>query len=487
MWLILNCGNPVTQHTVLCASCHATVPDEPYCGQCDQTVLLHGKYTLLKKIGAGSFGTTYLARHTPDGILVAIKEMFIRNADSLKVIELFEREARILEDLNHAGIPRYFEDFIHEDGRNTAFYLVQEFIDGEPLSAQQRLRTLEDVLKICLQVLDILIYLHGFSPPVIHRDIKPANIMRRPDGTVVLIDFGSVRAALDTTGGSTVAGTFGYMAPEQFMGRALPQTDVYAVAATAIALLSGRDPQELLTEDRVLDLSPLNLSPQALNLFQTMLANRPENRPTAAEAIERISAVLRGDAMVTRPSSDVASFPDFVNLPAPRPLPDVIQHRLQSQSALGQMLGITLLTIPAGLGGMVFLFVVIGMPFDVIELVVTSFFGTTFTALGITAIILARRKRKWNTRALTQGTPTFGTVLEIHESVNRNRIKTVFVSYNYEWEGTNHKGVGQFEGQHSLGTGSSVAIMVVPEAPKRSFMLPPDLRQLQSTESRISF
>ena len=75
----------------------------------------------------------------------------------------------------------------------------------------------------------------GASPPVIHRDLKPGNVIRRPDGSFAFVDFGAVRDKLRPEGGSTVVGTFGYMAPEQFQGRALPASDVYAVGATALA------------------------------------------------------------------------------------------------------------------------------------------------------------------------------------------------------------------------------------------------------------
>src|SRR6185295_6373321 len=92
---------------------------------------------------------------------------------------------------------------------------------------------------------EVLDYLHGRVPPVIHRDIKPSNVIRRPDGSFALVDFGSVRDSLKPEGGSTVVGTFGYMAPEQFQGRALPASDVYGVGATLIALVSGLEPEDL--------------------------------------------------------------------------------------------------------------------------------------------------------------------------------------------------------------------------------------------------
>jgi hypothetical protein len=97
----------------------------------------------------------------------------------------------------------------------------------------------------------IVEYLHSLSSPVIHRDIKAGNVMRRrSDGALVLIDFGAVQDHRRDTmvGGSTVAGTYGYMAPEQFSGRALPSTDIYSIGVLAIALLTRERPERLLDE-----------------------------------------------------------------------------------------------------------------------------------------------------------------------------------------------------------------------------------------------
>ena len=117
----------------------------------------------------------------------------------------------------------------------------------EPGGAAQARATLaeEDVVRLLRDAADVLDYLHGRTPPVIHRDLKPGNVLRRPDGSFAFVDFGAVRDKLRPEGGSTVVGTFGYMAPEQFQGRALPASDVYAIGATAVAMLTGREPEDL--------------------------------------------------------------------------------------------------------------------------------------------------------------------------------------------------------------------------------------------------
>src|SRR5690606_14302015 len=139
---------------------------------------------------------------------------------------LFERETRVLKNLRHPCIPRYIASFESEPG---VFNLVMERKPGASLRAiATRVhftdRELRDVLG---RVLDILEHLHGRTPPVIHRDIKPANMVRDAKGNIALVDFGGVRDALRENGGSTVIGTFGYMAPEQLHGQATPATDIY--------------------------------------------------------------------------------------------------------------------------------------------------------------------------------------------------------------------------------------------------------------------
>ncbi|WP_438035081.1 serine/threonine-protein kinase [Sorangium sp. So ce204] len=166
-----------------------------------------------------------------------------------KALDLFEREARGLASLTHPSIPRYIDYLKLEGAQGTCFYLMQELAPGRPLSAWVKDGWRADEAEastIARHVLRTLLYLQGFSQPIVHRDIKPQNLLRDEDGSVYLVDFGAVGEARDTTsGGSTVVGTYGYMAPEQFRGRAAPGSDLYGLGATLLHVLSGRDPADL--------------------------------------------------------------------------------------------------------------------------------------------------------------------------------------------------------------------------------------------------
>jgi serine/threonine protein kinase len=215
--------------------------------------VVNQRYRILGILGEGGTGITYSAQDQNTNQKVAIKTLSLRQAEDWKTVELFEREAKTLEQLQHPNIPKYLNYFVVEDERDRFFYLVQELAEGKSLFrwVQEDWRCTEkEVKEIAVQVLNILEYLHSFSSPVIHRDIKPQNLIRRTDGQLFLVDFGAVGSTYHNTfmRGSTMVGTFGYMAPEQFRGQALPATDFYGLGATLLFLLTRRSPAELPTQ-----------------------------------------------------------------------------------------------------------------------------------------------------------------------------------------------------------------------------------------------
>lgn len=225
------------------------------------TTLLNNRYQVIQVIGAGGFGETFLAEdtHMPSRRRCVIKQLKpITNNDpqTYQIIqERFKREAATLEYLGEScnQIPKLYAYF----SENGQFYLVQEWIHGQTLTKIVEAKGFESetvVREILLSLLPVLDYVH--SKGIIHRDIKPENIIiRSVDGKPVLIDFGAVKETLRsvvTSPGyptrSLVIGTPGYMPSEQAVGRPVYATDIYSLGLTAIYLLTGKHPQELLTD-----------------------------------------------------------------------------------------------------------------------------------------------------------------------------------------------------------------------------------------------
>ncbi|NET58369.1 MAG: protein kinase [Symploca sp. SIO2E6] len=224
-------------------------PGNLFCLHCGEPLVeikqVIRQYHVLRTLGQGGMGTTYLAWDKAKSIegcpsLLVLKEMNADMAQIAKARELFEREARTLKALNHQGIPQYY-DFFVEGGKK---YLAMEIVHGQDL--EQRVLetgpvTLQQAIEWMIQTCDILDYIHSCNPPLIHRDIKPANLMvRHRDNKIVVLDFGAVKE-IGTAPGTRI-GAEGYSAPEQDRGQPVTQSDLYAIGPTLIFLLTGHVP-----------------------------------------------------------------------------------------------------------------------------------------------------------------------------------------------------------------------------------------------------
>lgn len=259
-----------------------------------------GRYTVERKLGEGGFGSTWLALDEESGQHVAIKQFDMRRAQDWKAVELFEREARVLRGLAHPAIPAYLDYVEQEDEGTLLLYLVQAVAPGRPLSewtAELGWRPGGAELRaLALDLLGILDYLHALHPPVVHRDIKPHNILRDAQGKLSLVDFGSVKATIGDERGSTVVGSFGYMAPEQFRGHADPRTDLYGVGATLLHVMTGAQPSDLPMRKLKIDvrgvLGAHPLVPWLERVLEPDLEDRFASAHDARDALERTARQL---------------------------------------------------------------------------------------------------------------------------------------------------------------------------------------------------
>ena len=201
----------------------------------------HG-YQVIEQLGQNTQGgrVTYRAQDA-NGKQVAIKQFQVGGSwDGVKAIE---REIRVLEDLKHRGIPAYIHSFKNEN--DMSFCLVTEYVNGRTLSAK-RVFTADDVPRIIVQLLEILVYLQQCVPPIIHRDIKPENIMLDDELNVYLIDFGFARVGASANMSSVAAGSFGFMSPEQLRNLTLGKaSDLYSLGMTLICMLGNIASSEL--------------------------------------------------------------------------------------------------------------------------------------------------------------------------------------------------------------------------------------------------
>lgn len=277
------------------------------------------RYEILERLGQGGMGITYKAKDWATDRIVAIKALSLHQLTDWKALELFEREARVLENLSHPQIPAYLDHFQVDTPRDRLFYLVQELAAGKSLAewVAAGWRCDEAAVKaIAVQLLEILDYLHSRTPPVIHRDIKPQNIIRQSNGRLYLVDFGAVQAAYRHTlsGGSTVVGTFGYMPPEQFRGQAEFATDLYSLGATLLFVLTHQNPADLPQKRMRLQFRDrLQLSEPFADWLETMVEPAIEDRfQSAAAALQ----ALQQPAIAPRPLVPVAPAPVALTKPA---------------------------------------------------------------------------------------------------------------------------------------------------------------------------
>jgi hypothetical protein len=273
-----------------------------------ERILHDGRYQCHRILGEGSMGRTYLATDVHTGATVAVKALYPSRLATVKDLELFEREATTLQRLEHPQIPRYIDAFHEGTGEAQCYFLVQTYIEGptlrEVIDGGARFDEAQ-IVRFLDHVASVLSYMHGLSPGVVHRDIKPSNIILVGDEKLpTLIDFGAVREVVRLTmgGGSTIIGTFGYMPPEQLMGRALPQTDLYALGITALECLTRRTPSDLHGEDSARMIDAVNVSDGLKRILRRLCAPTLAERYDTAAQLKADLAALNSNAALVHAS-----------------------------------------------------------------------------------------------------------------------------------------------------------------------------------------
>jgi serine/threonine protein kinase len=229
---------------------HKNTENSQVCQHCGANLRLHQQYRAIRIIDRGGFGRTFLAVDEEDGNRGAcVIKQFDPQAQGTnnlqKAAQFFSQEIQRLDELGkHPQIPNLLSYFTE----NNRQYLIQEFINGQDLSQSLKSegRFSEDgVCNVLQQILPVLDYLH--KNRVIHRDVKPENLIRRQDGTLILVDFGAAKhvttSAISVTG--TAIGSAVYASPEQVVGKAKPSSDIYSLGVTCIHLLTQVQPFDL--------------------------------------------------------------------------------------------------------------------------------------------------------------------------------------------------------------------------------------------------
>ena len=304
-----HCPRPRNQCLDLDDSNRLTSIEQKYCITCGMPLILGGRYLPERLLGQGGFGAAFLAvdRYSPKKAKCVLKQFQPSGNLSPQALEkaknLFFQEAHVLEDLGreHPQIPDLYAFFpLTVKNQLTGeeeqfFYLAQEYIDGknleEILQQQQKPFQESEVKNILKELLLILKFIHENGS--IHRDIKPSNIMRSQNGRLYLLDFGAVKQATNnpsnTQEKSTTIYSAGFAPPEQQLGNQVSAaTDLYALAATCVMLLTNRDPDELYDPQKQIwnwqNYAP-NISADLAQVFNKMLLANPRDRFQSCEEV----------------------------------------------------------------------------------------------------------------------------------------------------------------------------------------------------------
>ncbi len=280
----------------------------------EENYLLNNRYRILSNIGGGNFTKTYVALDLETDKKCVVKQLFFKRLKYHKSLELFEREAKVLEDLGHPQIPNFIDYFTVETDNDLQIYLIQEYIEAKSLIEfiqEGRHFTEKEVIEIGLKIVNILEYLHSFSPPIIHRDIKPSNVLLNNDNIPYLIDFGAVKDEIKKREveygvASTIVGTPGYMPMEQLEGRAMPASDIYSLGITLIFILSRQNPIDMGRDGMKIDFRAyVNISNDFVRVLEKMIHPYWKKRYLSVLALKNDLLLLSEGKEISKLSNNI--------------------------------------------------------------------------------------------------------------------------------------------------------------------------------------
>lgn len=359
-----NCGKQTKPNAKFCTGCgtrlalssNAATPKVGLTGRLPAQSILNNRYLILQKVGQGGMAAVYKVVDTLDNNRAyAIKEMSesaLQPQHRQDAINAFHRESGVLRQLSHPNIPRVVDNFT----QGAKHFLVMEFVHGKTLAeiaierqnAGQRIQE-QEVVSWCLQLCDVLEYLHAHNPPIIFRDLKPDNIMVLPNNKIKLIDFGIVRFFSPQKLKDTIAiGTPGYLAPEAINGQTDARSDLYSLAVTVHELVTGHNPASAQIPFQLPSLQALNayLTTQFIQVIEKGLELKPQERWQSARefrtALQQNNAFQQNIAAHYIPTTGAFHVPVGTPQPTlvkrkPRPTTRLVQaaSKLSSKQLLG--------------------------------------------------------------------------------------------------------------------------------------------------------
>lgn len=251
-------------------------------------VIIDNTYVLKEYINKGGMSVVYLAENVRVGNRWAIKEIVkTDDASNRLFIDALIREANMMKDFDYPAFPRIV-DILEDD---YALYLVMDYIQGrtlEEILQQEGPQPEERVIGWGIQLCDALAYLHNRPSPIIYRDMKPSNVIMKPDGSLMVIDFGVARVFHPDKAADTVAlGTKGFAPPEQYVAQTDERSDIYALGATLRYLLTGYSPYSCSASDYPAIYAATGLSDKMIRILDKCTALNPDERYQSDSELRR--------------------------------------------------------------------------------------------------------------------------------------------------------------------------------------------------------